>query len=289
MRLTYNRAGEAILKVLGFSVLAIRSSMTQDERGEVVAQFHEPQYQILTFNTKLGAQSLNLQAASKVLFVEIPPNLSTFVQGCGRVSRVGQLHPQEIVVPYIKENYDQIRLAKFYVKSHLAVCAEGGSDVPSLMIPDVADETLRKYLGLQYSMRDPAWADPDWQASRNWVEEFKKNKFSTDNLIENNDDVGLMQEPQSSKKSRQKAKEKIKPSLNLIGIQRMDNIARHGINVPKRELAIARAKGMPVVPVQLALVANFAPGKKTIAAANSSVSNEAGGLAVLVQLRGRVC
>lgn len=79
---------EEALTRLGVKWLSLRGE-TKD-KGTVRKRFESGDYRVLVANLATGGQSLNLQAASRVVFYELPSSLITFQQALCRCVRKGQ-------------------------------------------------------------------------------------------------------------------------------------------------------------------------------------------------------
>lgn len=151
---------------LGFRFASIRSSHSQEERAASIKAFNEnPDVQILTFNTKLGSQSLNLHhAAFRVIVMEVPLNVPTFIQVVGRVARIGQTRPQEIYLLWANHTYDQVRLNRMADKFVPTIAGEGTGFDAMDNATEQAEELMRRFMGLQHSVYPRAWGNADFEA-----------------------------------------------------------------------------------------------------------------------------
>jgi len=142
---------EQHLRLIGFDVLSIRSSHSHVERAEVVKLFTDPKskYQCLVISFKLGIFGLNFHnACFTVVFTDMIKDLNSFLQGIGRVHRVGQLVAQTIYVLLMRNSYDITLTEKAYRKFIPQVAAEGNfQDIPEDELEDKVRELLGKLLG----------------------------------------------------------------------------------------------------------------------------------------------
>lgn len=156
---------------LGFKVLSLRSNQSQEERTRIIHEFNTNQeVEVFLFNTRLGAQSLNLHhAAHKVIIMEVPLNMGTFIQVMGRVSRIGQKHAQDVYLLWSNHSYDQLRLHRLATKFVPTIAGEGSSVAASGKAEAHAMELLRRFLGQQYSTFHSVWGNSDFAAKDRWI------------------------------------------------------------------------------------------------------------------------
>ncbi|KAH8803319.1 hypothetical protein F5884DRAFT_888529 [Xylogone sp. PMI_703] len=176
---------ESQLLNLGFKIVSLRSSMSQEERTKAIKEFNEAgSAQILLFNTKLGSQSLNVHHhAHKIICCEIPINIATFIQVVSRICHIGQNHAQTVYLLWLNHSYDQIvlhRLARKFVSS---LAGEDLSNIAREHITKQAEETLRQFLGLQYSTYHRVWGSKDYDDKDEWINEDKDNTDSETEVI----------------------------------------------------------------------------------------------------------
>jgi superfamily II DNA or RNA helicase len=94
-RMTY-LAGED-LKKLGIGFVSLHGSVPGRKRGDLMAQFRQEPNCKVFLSTDAGGVGLNLQAASAVVNFEPPWNPARLEQRIGRVHRMGQLNPVQVV------------------------------------------------------------------------------------------------------------------------------------------------------------------------------------------------
>jgi superfamily II DNA or RNA helicase len=109
-------AGQELGK-LGIGFVSLHGGVPARKRGVLIGQFREdPQCKVF-LSTDAGGVGLNLQAASAVINFEPPWNPARLEQRIGRVHRLGQQHPVQVIhfltSPSIEERvWETIRLKK---------------------------------------------------------------------------------------------------------------------------------------------------------------------------------
>ena len=67
----------------------------------------------------------NLQCASAIFVLDIPPNFYTLVQVMGRLERIGQRGDTEMFVLWLNHTYDQVAPHRIYKKAVPSLAGEG--------------------------------------------------------------------------------------------------------------------------------------------------------------------
>jgi len=94
-RMTY-LAGEELRKMkIGF--VSLHGGVPSRKRGELIDTFHRDAQCKVFLSTDAGGVGLNLQAASAVINFEPPWNPARLEQRIGRVHRLGQAHPVQVI------------------------------------------------------------------------------------------------------------------------------------------------------------------------------------------------
>jgi len=94
-RMTY-LAGEELRKMkIGF--VSLHGGVPSRKRGELIDTFHRDAQCKVFLSTDAGGAGLNLQAASAVINFEPPWNPARLEQRIGRVHRLGQAHPVQVI------------------------------------------------------------------------------------------------------------------------------------------------------------------------------------------------
>lgn len=213
-------------------MVSLRSSHSQEERSKYLHDFnHDPEVQVLLFNTKLGSQSLNLHIGGhRIVGCEMPVNMGTWLQVVGRVCRVGQNFEQVIYLLWVCDSYDQILLHKLCRKFVSTFAGEGGVIQDGHDITENAEEVFRKFFGLQYSPYDHEWGDSNYASKYKWIEKREKDELAEEEVREVEDDGTDMVTP--AKQSRPKP---FVPSstTSKIGMSRTRTLGQYGTNVPR--------------------------------------------------------
>jgi superfamily II DNA/RNA helicase len=223
---------EAQLINLGFKVVSLRSSHSQEERSKYLHDFnHDPDVQVLLFNTKLGSQSLNLYIGGhRIIGCEMPVNMGTWLQVVGRVCRVGQRFEQVIYLLWVSDSYDQILLHKLCRKFVSTFAGEGGTIKDGHDITENAEEVFRKFFGLRYSPYADEWGDSNYVSKYKWIKKHEKDKLAEEEVREAEDDGTDMVTP--AKKSRPQS---FVPSSSTskIGISRTQAVGQYRTNIAR--------------------------------------------------------
>lgn len=94
-RMTY-LAGEELRKMkIGF--VSLHGGVPSKKRGQLIDTFHHDEKCRVFLSTDAGGVGLNLQAASAVINFEPPWNPARLEQRIGRVHRLGQVHPVQVI------------------------------------------------------------------------------------------------------------------------------------------------------------------------------------------------
>lgn len=89
-------AGE-VLKKLKIDFVSLHGHVPARKRGALIKRFREDPDCKVFFSTDAGGVGLNLQAATAVINFEPPWNPARLEQRIGRVHRMGQLHPVQVI------------------------------------------------------------------------------------------------------------------------------------------------------------------------------------------------
>ena len=109
-------AGKALEK-LGIGFVSLHGAVPARKRGELISRFHQDPGCRVFLSTDAGGVGLNLQAASAVINFEPPWNPARLEQRIGRVHRLGQQHPVQVIHFLTSESIEErvwetIRLKK---------------------------------------------------------------------------------------------------------------------------------------------------------------------------------
>jgi len=155
---------EANLNNLGFKYNSINSKMGQEERTRLLEDFNNPDSDtmILLMTSALGAVSVNLQTARRVICMEIPISFYILCQILGRVNRIGQTQEQYLELLFCYSTFDQYAMNRMFKKMIPTLAGEGHCLTDPDPVVD-AENKLMLALGVAYSMADAtAWATPPW-------------------------------------------------------------------------------------------------------------------------------
>ena len=89
-------AGEELTK-LGIEFVSLHGGVRTNKRGALMERFREDPKCMVFLSTDAGGVGLNLQAASAVINFEPPWNPARLEQRIGRVHRMGQAHPVQVI------------------------------------------------------------------------------------------------------------------------------------------------------------------------------------------------
>jgi hypothetical protein len=91
-------AARPVLRAAKTKAVYFHGGLTSVERAEVIRQLHEDDAVRVLFSTDAGATGLNLQeAASAMVHLEVPWNPAVFEQRVGRIHRMGQTRPIQVI------------------------------------------------------------------------------------------------------------------------------------------------------------------------------------------------
>ncbi len=89
-------AGEELVK-LGIDFVSLHGGVPSHKRGALMNRFREDPECMVFLSTDAGGVGLNLQSASAVINFEPPWNPARLEQRIGRVHRMGQAHPVQVI------------------------------------------------------------------------------------------------------------------------------------------------------------------------------------------------
>ena len=89
---------EKILNKKKVNVLRITGRENQNEREKNKIKFHESSEHNIMFITNAGGEGINLQAASIVLFFDLPFSAGDYIQVIGRAHRIGSQHKSLMIL-----------------------------------------------------------------------------------------------------------------------------------------------------------------------------------------------
>jgi SNF2 family DNA or RNA helicase len=100
---------------MGYRLLTIRASLTQDERDTVIRNFNDSRNpsQVLVTNIVLSGLGINLQhQCHTVIVLEGNGSIPALLQVACRVNRIGQKYRQKVYTLAIDGSYDQFLESK---------------------------------------------------------------------------------------------------------------------------------------------------------------------------------
>lgn len=146
----------ANLTNLGFRVKSLRSAIHQSKRDEIVQAFNDPSSDIdvLVTGFNLSSFGVNLQhACSKGIICQFHWNVSTMLQGIGRIARIGQKHPVDFRIIKTPRSFMEFQEQRFTRKWVRQVLAE--SRIPASVKGEartmVAYEICREIFGQRFN------------------------------------------------------------------------------------------------------------------------------------------
>jgi superfamily II DNA or RNA helicase len=101
------RMAEDVARRLGLGVVRLHGGVPSSRRGKLIDRFREdPGIQVF-LSTDAGGVGLNLQAASVLINLDLPWNPAVLEQRIGRVHRLGQAEPVQVVVMVSRNSYEE--------------------------------------------------------------------------------------------------------------------------------------------------------------------------------------
>ncbi len=99
-------AGEELAK-LGIDYVSLHGGVPSHKRGALMDRFREDPECMVFLSTDAGGVGLNLQSASAVINFEPPWNPARLEQRIGRVHRMGQAHPVQVIHMLTEESIEE--------------------------------------------------------------------------------------------------------------------------------------------------------------------------------------
>jgi hypothetical protein len=151
---------EATFELLGFKFVSIRSEKTLKLRQEAINTFCNLDVQCdgCVMSYACAGTGLNYQKATcYMVHVEIPQNLATWLQGNGRVHRLGQLFKQFIYTLCMDGSYDLPLLAsachKYQPEMRAVLNIPNDAQINGQLRPDASLVDEQAEFDNQYSLR----------------------------------------------------------------------------------------------------------------------------------------
>ena len=124
-------AGE-VARELGLGVVRLHGGVPTGRRGALIDRFREDPGVQVFLSTDAGGVGLNLQAASVLINLDLPWNPAVLEQRIGRVHRLGQREPVQVVLMVARDSYEERISGLIAAKRELfrnVVGEEGTEDV----------------------------------------------------------------------------------------------------------------------------------------------------------------
>ncbi|HZD04769.1 MAG TPA: DEAD/DEAH box helicase, partial [Longimicrobiales bacterium] len=126
------RKAEAMARGLGLGVVRLHGGVPTSRRGALLDRFREDPSAQVFLSTDAGGVGLNLQAASVLINLDLPWNPAVLEQRIGRVHRLGQEEPVQVVLLVARRSYEEHVAGLIAGKRELfrnVVEADAGDDV----------------------------------------------------------------------------------------------------------------------------------------------------------------
>ena len=123
---------EGVARRLGLGSVRLHGGVPSGQRGALIERFRDDPAVQVFFSTDAGGVGLNLQAASVLINLDMPWNPGVLEQRIGRVHRLGQTEPVQVLLLLAADSYEQKVAALLGGKQQLFdnVIGEGdGADV----------------------------------------------------------------------------------------------------------------------------------------------------------------
>lgn len=117
------------LIVGGFNFLSVTSGLATTDREAVFADFNNPtkHYDFLIASMSIGGTSIELQNdCHRAVIFELPDSFPTILNAIGRIHRVRQQHPQEVLILTVADSYDDFTLSRAFRKYTKELCGKEG-------------------------------------------------------------------------------------------------------------------------------------------------------------------
>lgn len=143
------RMAEEVARELGLGTLRLHGGVPTARRGALLDRFREDPGVQVFLSTDAGGVGLNLQAATALINLDLPWNPAVLEQRIGRVHRLGQKEPVQVVLMVSRDSYEERIAELIEAKRDLfrnVVEGEGDADVlgVSKKMVEMALATLEK-------------------------------------------------------------------------------------------------------------------------------------------------
>jgi superfamily II DNA or RNA helicase len=101
------KMAEEVARGLGLRTIRLHGGVPTPRRGELIDRFREDPGVQVFLSTDAGGVGLNLQAASVLINLDLPWNPAVLEQRVGRVHRLGQREPVQVVLMVSRNSYEE--------------------------------------------------------------------------------------------------------------------------------------------------------------------------------------
>ncbi len=124
------RMAEDVARDLGLGTIRLHGSIPTPKRGKIIDRFREDPGVQVFLSTDAGGVGLNLQAANVLINLDLPWNPAILEQRIGRVHRLGQTEPVQVVLLVSRDSYEERIAGLLAAKRELFrnVVVEGGTE-----------------------------------------------------------------------------------------------------------------------------------------------------------------
>ncbi len=139
------RMAEEVARSLGLGTVRLHGGVPSPRRGALIDRFHDDPATQVFLSTDAGGVGLNLQAASVLINLDLPWNPAVLEQRIGRIHRLGQEEPVQVVLLVARDSYEE-RIGELLDSKR------------ELFLHVVSDEASEDAVGLSKRMVDLALA-----------------------------------------------------------------------------------------------------------------------------------
>jgi superfamily II DNA or RNA helicase len=104
---------------LGIKSVRLHGGVPTNKRGKLLDRFRNDDETLVFFSTDAGGVGLNLQAADVLINLDMPWNPAVLDQRIGRVHRLGQKEPVQVIMMVAEDSYEEKVLATLTAKKDL--------------------------------------------------------------------------------------------------------------------------------------------------------------------------
>lgn len=113
----------------GFKFLSLSSTHLQTTRTKVLADFNNPsrRYDFLLTTFNIAGTSVEIQRdCHKMVIFDLPEAFPACINAVGRIRRVGQQNPQDIIMLTLRDSYDDFMVARSFKKYAVEIGGKAG-------------------------------------------------------------------------------------------------------------------------------------------------------------------